>query len=186
MSRSSATAIARRKTGAASAPTSSPCRPISAALSMRTPNTTAARSIRPPTPISMRSPPAFTARARPAAWAGNPILAHRHRHRRIHLRSTTPRPASCRSFHLIRSKTMADYFTHFSCELDVVTADNAARALELYRQFSDELEIEQQTPGFALVATPTAEQPALLWIYDDNASGDTDHVLAFVSELGPA
>ena len=64
---------------------------------------------------------------------------------------------------------MADYFTHFSCALDVVTADNAARALELYRHFSDELETEEQTPGFDLVATPTAEQPALLWIYDDNA-----------------
>jgi hypothetical protein len=68
---------------------------------------------------------------------------------------------------------MADYFTHFSCTLDVVTLDNAARAIELYRNFSDELEIEEQTPGFYLVATPTAEQPALLWIYDDNASGDT-------------
>ena len=80
---------------------------------------------------------------------------------------------------------MADYFTHFSCALDVVTADNAARALDLYRHFSDELEIDGPTPGFDLVATPTAEQPALLWIYDDNASGDTDHVLAFVSKLGP-
>ena len=29
-----------------------------------------------------------------------------------------------------------------------------------------------------------SEQSALLWIYDDNASGDTDYVLAFVSELG--
>jgi hypothetical protein len=79
---------------------------------------------------------------------------------------------------------MADYFTHFSCPLDVATADNAARAFELYRYFSDELEIDGQTPGFAIVATPTAEQPALLWIYDIG-SGDTDHVLAFVSELGP-
>ncbi len=79
---------------------------------------------------------------------------------------------------------MADYFTHFSCALDVVTTDNAARAFELYRHFSDELDIDGQMPGFALFATPTAEQPALLWIYD-NGSGDTDHVLAFVSELGP-
>ena len=79
---------------------------------------------------------------------------------------------------------MADYFTHFSCELDVVTAENAARALELYRHFSDELEIEEQTPGFVVVATPTAEHPALLWIYDDD-TGDPDHVLAFVSTLGP-
>jgi hypothetical protein len=80
---------------------------------------------------------------------------------------------------------MADYFTHFSCTLDVVTLDNAVRALELYRNFRDELETEGQTPGFALVAAPTAEQLALLWIYDGNASGDTDHVLAFVSKLGP-
>jgi hypothetical protein len=79
---------------------------------------------------------------------------------------------------------MADYFTHFSCNLDVVTADNAARALELYRNFGDKLEIEEQTPGFLLDPTPTAEYPGLLWIYDDD-SGDTDHVLAFVSELGP-
>ena len=27
---------------------------------------------------------------------------------------------------------MADYFTHFSCVLDVGTPDNAARALDLY------------------------------------------------------
>ena len=81
---------------------------------------------------------------------------------------------------------MADYFTHFSCALDVVTADNAARAFELYRQFSDELEIDRQTPGFfRLFATPTAKQPALLWIYDDNASGNTVHVLAFVSNSAP-
>ena len=79
---------------------------------------------------------------------------------------------------------MADYFTHFSCALDVVTADNAARALELYRHFSDKLEIEEQTPGFVLVTTPTDGQPGLLWIYDDD-TGDTDHVLAFVSELVP-
>ncbi len=57
--------------------------------------------------------------------------------------------------------------------------------LALYRHFSDELDIDGQMPGFALFATPTAEQPALLWIYDDNASGDTDHVLTFVSKLGP-
>ena len=80
---------------------------------------------------------------------------------------------------------MADYFTHFSCALDVVTLDNAARALELYRHFTDELDIDGQMPGFALFAAPTAGQPALLWIYD-NGSGDTDHVLAFVSKLGPA
>jgi hypothetical protein len=31
---------------------------------------------------------------------------------------------------------MANYFTHFSCLLDVGTPDNAARALDLYNQLS--------------------------------------------------
>lgn len=30
---------------------------------------------------------------------------------------------------------MADFFTHFSCVLDVGTPGNAARALELYQVF---------------------------------------------------
>ena len=33
---------------------------------------------------------------------------------------------------------MADYFTHFSCLLDVGTPENAARALELYNALSAE------------------------------------------------
>ena len=33
---------------------------------------------------------------------------------------------------------MADYYTHFSCLLDVGTPENAARALELYNSLSDE------------------------------------------------
>lgn len=33
---------------------------------------------------------------------------------------------------------MADYFTHFSCLLDVRTPDNAAAALELYNNLSAE------------------------------------------------
>ena len=32
---------------------------------------------------------------------------------------------------------MADYFTHFSCLLDVGTPDNAARALDLYNALSE-------------------------------------------------
>ena len=33
---------------------------------------------------------------------------------------------------------MADYFTHFSCLLDVGTPENAARALDLYNALSEE------------------------------------------------
>jgi hypothetical protein len=79
---------------------------------------------------------------------------------------------------------VADYFTLFSCTLDVVTADNAARALELYRHSRDELEIAGETPGFALVATPTAEKPGLLGLYDTKLVS-LDNVLTFVSKLGP-
>jgi hypothetical protein len=32
---------------------------------------------------------------------------------------------------------MADFFTHFSCVLDVGTPDNAARALDLYQAFTE-------------------------------------------------
>ncbi|WP_448658475.1 hypothetical protein ACPVPU_13490 [Sphingomonas sp. CJ99] len=31
---------------------------------------------------------------------------------------------------------MADYFTHFSCLLDVGTPENAARALDLYNRLA--------------------------------------------------
>ena len=33
---------------------------------------------------------------------------------------------------------MADYFTHFSCLLDVGTPQNAARALDLYNRLSED------------------------------------------------
>lgn len=33
---------------------------------------------------------------------------------------------------------MADYYTHFSCLLDVGTPENAARALELYNALAAE------------------------------------------------
>ena len=33
---------------------------------------------------------------------------------------------------------MADFFTHFSCVLDVGTPDNATRALKLYQAFMED------------------------------------------------
>lgn len=38
---------------------------------------------------------------------------------------------------------MADFFTHFSCVLDVGTVGNAAKALDLYNAFMDELAAEE-------------------------------------------
>jgi Family of unknown function (DUF6117) len=50
---------------------------------------------------------------------------------------------------------MADFFTHFSCVLDVGTPDNAARALELYQAFMEENAREDVPPdGFLLLIQP--------------------------------
>ena len=46
---------------------------------------------------------------------------------------------------------MADFFTHFSCVLDVGTPDNAARALKLYQAFMEDAAHEEVPPdGFLL------------------------------------
>lgn len=74
---------------------------------------------------------------------------------------------------------MADYFTNFSCLLDVGTADNARRALELYRSFCDQLDKEEAaTVGFALSIQPD-DGGTTLWIRDEE-TGDPEHVIAFV------
>ena len=74
---------------------------------------------------------------------------------------------------------MADYFTNFSCMFDVGTADNARRALELYRSFGEQLERDEAaSAGFALAIEPE-EGGTALWIHDGGA-GDPEHVIAFV------
>jgi len=47
---------------------------------------------------------------------------------------------------------MADYFTHFSCLIDVGTPDNAARALALFQQRrdSDQDADDPEVAGFEL------------------------------------
>ena len=50
---------------------------------------------------------------------------------------------------------MADFFTHFSCVLDVGTPDNAARALKLYQAFMEDAAHEEVPPdGFLLSIEP--------------------------------
>lgn len=74
---------------------------------------------------------------------------------------------------------MADYFTSFSCLLDVGTSERAMRALALYRVFSEELEREDDTQiGFLLDIDPM-DSGTQLWIHDDG-SGDPEHVITFV------
>lgn len=78
---------------------------------------------------------------------------------------------------------MADYFTHFSCLLDVGTPEKAARAVDLFvrlRDEDDEAE-EPQFRGFDL-SRPDGPESSTLWIHDDD-SGDVESVIAFVLRL---
>ena len=78
---------------------------------------------------------------------------------------------------------MADYFTHFSCLIDVGSSEKAARALALFQslraadQDADDLEVS----GFTL-ARQDAPEGSTLWIHDDE-HGDVEAVIRFVLRL---
>lgn len=71
---------------------------------------------------------------------------------------------------------MADYFTHFSCLLDV-GADNVEAALALYAQMAGDLEADD---GFAIgfAVQQALGTPSALWLYDED-HGEPEHVIAF-------
>ncbi len=74
---------------------------------------------------------------------------------------------------------MADYFTHFSCLLDVGTPENAARALDLYNALSAEgASDEPPSEGFLLSIEPQYGG-AELWMRDD-VTGDPERLIQFV------
>lgn len=78
---------------------------------------------------------------------------------------------------------MADYFTHFSCLLDVGTPERAAAAMAIFQRCraADEEADEPQIRGFEL--SPQEEgKSGELWIRDAE-SGDPDGVVAFVLRL---
>ena len=74
---------------------------------------------------------------------------------------------------------MADYFTHFSCLLDVGTPGNAARALDLYNRLS-EIGASEEPPseGFLLSIQPE-HGGTQLWMRDD-VTGDPERLIQFV------
>lgn len=74
---------------------------------------------------------------------------------------------------------MADYFTHFSCLLDVGTPENAARALDLYNRLSEEGASEEPpSEGFLLSIQPE-HGGSQLWMRDD-VTGDPERLIHFV------
>ena len=74
---------------------------------------------------------------------------------------------------------MADYFTHFSCLLDVGTPENAARALDLYNRISEAGASEEPpSEGFLLSIQPE-HGGTQLWMRDD-ITGDPERLIQFV------
>ena len=78
---------------------------------------------------------------------------------------------------------MADYFTHFSCLIDVGTANKAARALALFQSSRavDQDSDDPEVAGLTLVRQD-APEGSILWIHDDE-HGDVEAVIRFVLRL---
>lgn len=80
---------------------------------------------------------------------------------------------------------MADYFTQFSCTLDVGSPENVARALVLYRELEAELEHDEHMAiGFAVSADD--ESPNAIWISNDDGYGEVENVITFVLRCADA
>ena len=78
---------------------------------------------------------------------------------------------------------MADYFTHFSCLLDVGSPDKAAHALALFQELraADQDADDPEVAGLTLVRQD-APDGNTLWIHDDE-NGDVEAVIRFVLRL---
>lgn len=73
---------------------------------------------------------------------------------------------------------MADYFTHFSCILDVGTAEKAHAALAVRDALAEELDrTEGCEPGFDMTHDPDFG-PGALWLHSDGY-GEPEHVIRF-------
>src|SRR5437660_2138000 len=90
----------------------------------------------------------------------------------------SPSPAPVRALTFLEAD-MADYFTHFSCVLDVGTPDNAARALDLYPAFMKEAAREGVLAGRFLVSIYPDQDGTKLWMRDEG-TGDPLQVIIFV------
>lgn len=81
---------------------------------------------------------------------------------------------------------MADYYTHFSCLLDLGTAEKAAKALEIYRRMDSGEDDGDDTLaglyggcfGFELQLQEGSDG-SVLWISDEDG-GDVESVIRFV------
>lgn len=78
---------------------------------------------------------------------------------------------------------MADYFTHFSCLLDVGTPENDAQALVLFAALAEDEEVDVRRDGFSV----SIDEPGSgrLWIRDEGAC-DPEQVIGFVRRCAAA
>lgn len=74
---------------------------------------------------------------------------------------------------------MANYFTHFSCLLDVGTHQNAVRAVDLYKALPDGSGADDPPANRFLLSIQPEHDGTQLWIRDD-VTGDPEHVIRFV------
>jgi hypothetical protein len=80
---------------------------------------------------------------------------------------------------------MADYFTQFSCVLDVGSADNAAAALAIHAQMAIDLERDDDIAiGFRVAVS--SDDPSSLWLTDDDGHGEPEYVVGFVLRCAEA
>ena len=80
---------------------------------------------------------------------------------------------------------MADYFTHFSCVLDVGTPENATRALDLYPACVEQAARQGALAGGFLVSVHPDEGGTKLWMRD-GVTGDPLQVVIFVQRCAEA
>lgn len=79
---------------------------------------------------------------------------------------------------------MANYFTHFSCVLDLRTSEQAIHALDIYRTLSQELESEGAVIRF-VASIDIEPDTTRLWLRDED-SGDPEQVITFVKRCARA
>lgn len=72
---------------------------------------------------------------------------------------------------------MADYFTLFSCVLDLGSAENVLRAIDIHNEMDVAFaNFEDSEIGFEI----GANGPTSIWIGDGDGFGDQEHVIKFV------
>lgn len=79
---------------------------------------------------------------------------------------------------------MADYFTQFSCVLDVGAPDKAVTALDLFLRLREEDEASDD-PEFSGFALSLQDGPgcSVLWFHDNDGQGDVEGLIRFVLRL---